>query len=139
MFISSHCPTAAAACFSSIVSGRRTNPIFASPALTAPLLTSIIFFPEFCKSQSVFTSTSIRLRLSIPDGYVKVEVPTLTTIICASLISFILYLHQHALVRRPFGVKIKQKNIYFFCRLYYNVIRLEMQVFFEKNIVRKHT
>jgi len=65
---SSHWPTAAAACFSSVESGFPTSPIFASPQLTAPEETSRHSLPLFCMSAMQRTSRSVLRRFISPLG-----------------------------------------------------------------------
>ena len=54
----------------------------------APELTIMISFPEFFSSESTLTSRSMRLRLTCPVSYVRVEVPILTTTRFALLKAF---------------------------------------------------
>ena len=89
-YISSHCPTAAQACFPGVSLGRSIKPSLPIPRPIAPLETKITSCPAFCRSASVLTSCSTRRMFNLPVRCVNVEVPTLTTIRFLSLIGIIL-------------------------------------------------
>ena len=79
--ISSHCPTAAHACFIRISFGRSGRRILETPTEIAPEETRITSSPPFSISESTCVSLSIIRRLTDPFSLVRVEVPTLTTIL----------------------------------------------------------
>ena len=79
VYISSHWPTEAAACFVGISCGLPSKESLPIPIPIAPEDTSTISFPAFFKSLNVFTSSSTCLIFRHPVGYASVEVPTFTT------------------------------------------------------------
>ena len=66
MNISSHCPTAASACFFSVSCGRSVSPNLPTPTPIAPEVTRMISRPEFCRSLSTLHRDSIRRKLILP-------------------------------------------------------------------------
>ena len=60
IYISSHCPMAASACFFLISEGRLLSPVLPMPTPTAPEDTSMMSSPLFCKSASTLQSDSMR-------------------------------------------------------------------------------
>ena len=90
MCIIRHWPTAAAACFLLREEGRSGSPRCATPTAMAPEVTRIISCPAPHRSLSTRTSLSMLLRSRLPEGWVRVEVPTLTTI----RLGFIMFISQ---------------------------------------------
>ncbi len=86
-YISSHCPTAAAACFVGISCGRSLKLSLPAPMPIAPDDTSIISCPAFFRSLSTLQSFSMRCIFSLPVECASVEVPTFTTMRIASFSS----------------------------------------------------
>ena len=74
-----HWPTAAAACFIRSSVGRSFSPSFVVPMAMAPEETRTISCPMPSRSDSVRAKRSILCRFSRPVSWVRVEVPTLTT------------------------------------------------------------
>ena len=79
MFV--HCPTAAAACFILISFGFSLRCILLAPTAIAPDETRMTSCPMFWMSERTIASFSIVRRLLFPSSFVRVDVPTLITIL----------------------------------------------------------
>ena len=77
--MSSHWPTAAAACLRLSSVGRVAMCSLPQPQPMAPEETNITSLPALRTSESTRASRSIFLKFIPPPGWVSVEVPTLTT------------------------------------------------------------
>ena len=82
MCIIRHWPTAAAACFIRSSFGRSDSPSLAVPTAMAPEDTRITSCPMPWRSARVRTRCSMLQRSNAPELWVRVEVPTFTTIRC---------------------------------------------------------
>ena len=76
-----HCPTAAAACFIRMDFGFSFSPILWLPTAIAPDDTRITSYPRFAISLRISASLSNALRFVFPASFVRVDVPTFTTIL----------------------------------------------------------
>ena len=81
MYINSHWPTAAEACFVGTSFGRSLRLSLPKPMAMAPEETRMISCPIFLRSLKTLHSFSIRWMFSRPVGCASVDVPTLTTIL----------------------------------------------------------
>ena len=79
VYISSHCPTAAAACLDGMSFGRSRSPSFPTPIPMAPEETSISSCPAFLMSLMILHSCSTRRMFRWPVGCARVDVPILIT------------------------------------------------------------
>ena len=77
--MSSHWPTAAAACLVGMSPGRAARESFPTPMPMAPEETRMISWPAFFRSLRTLHSSSTRRIFSKPVGWARVEVPTFTT------------------------------------------------------------
>ena len=79
MYMSSHWPTAAAACLVGMSLGRWARESFPTPMPMAPEETRMISWPAFFRSLRTLHSASTRRMFNKPVGWARVEVPTFTT------------------------------------------------------------